>query len=234
MFRLILSLISVLIIVCKSFASNEFVTRKYTTLDGLSQNDVQCIYQDSKGFIWLATNDGLNRFDGYEFKVYGYQSNGLTSNLIVCIDEDSHGNLWIGTADRGVFLFNSVKNEFISLNIGHIGIDKNFTCDKILVDSKDRVWFHSSDESIYLVNYDFSNGKINTVLKSTIKLPYISDIIEIDNTIMLSSEDGLYECSVHRERLQINKLLDSPIAAAIVISSSQILYSNLENHQLCL
>lgn len=234
MFRLILSLISVLIIVCKSFASNEFVTRKYTTLDGLSQNDVQCIYQDSKGFIWLATNDGLNRFDGYEFKVYGYQSNGLTSNLIVCIDEDSHGNLWIGTADRGVFLFNSVKNEFISLNIGHIGIDKNFTCDKILVDSKDRVWFHSSDESIYLVNYDFSNGKINTVLKSTIKLPYISDIIEIDNTIMLSSEDGLYECSVHRERLQLNKLLDSPIAAAIVISSSQILYSNLENHQLCL
>ena len=51
---------------------------------------------------------------------------------------------------------------------------------------------------------------------------------------MLSSEDGLYECSVHRERLQLNKLLDSPIAAAIVISSSQILYSNLENHQLCL
>ena len=234
MFRLILSLISVLFIVCNSLASNEFVTKKYTTLDGLSQNDVQCIYQDSKGFIWLATNDGLNRFDGYEFKVYGYQSNGLTSNLIVSIDEDSHGNLWIGTADRGVFLFNSVKNEFISLNIGHIGIDKNFTCDKILVDSKDRVWFHSSDESIYLVNYDFSNGKINTVLKSTIKLPYISDIIEIDNTIMLSSEGGLYECSVHREKLQLNKLLDSPIAAAIVISSSQILYSNLENHQLCL
>ena len=108
---------------------------------------MQCIYQDSKGFIWLATNDGLNRFDGYEFKVYGYQSNGFNSNLIVCIDEDSHGNLWIGTADRGVFLFNSVKNEFVSLNLGHSGIDKNFTCDKILVDSKDRVWFHSSDES---------------------------------------------------------------------------------------
>lgn len=234
MFRLILSLISVLIIVCKSFASNEFVTRKYTTLDGLSQNDVQCIYQDSKGFIWLATNDGLNRFDGYEFKVYGYQSNGFNSNLIVCIDEDSHGNLWIGTADRGVFLFNSVKNEFVSLNLGHSGIDKNFTCDKILVDSKDRVWFHSSDESIYLVNYDFQNGKINTVLRSTLKLPYISDIIEIDNTIMLSSEDGLYECNVDGDELLLNKLLGCPIASAIVISSSQILYSNLENHQLCL
>ena len=87
---------------------------------------MQCIYQDSKGFIWLATNDGLNRFDGYEFKVYGYQSNGFNSNLIVCIDEDSHGNLWIGTADRGVFLFNSVKNEFVSLNLGHSGIDKKF------------------------------------------------------------------------------------------------------------
>lgn len=72
----------------------------------------------------MATNDGLNRFDGYEFKVYGYQSNGFNSNLIVCIDEDSHGNLWIGTADRGVFLFNSVKNEFVSLNLGHSGIDK--------------------------------------------------------------------------------------------------------------
>ena len=118
----------------------------------------------------MATNDGLNRFDGYEFKVYGYQSNGFNSNLIVCIDEDSHGNLWIGTADRGVFLFNSVKNEFVSLNLGHSGIDKNFTCDKILVDSKDRVWFHSSDESIYLVNYDFQNGKINNCLKINIKI----------------------------------------------------------------
>lgn len=234
MFRLILSLISVLIIVCKSFASNEFVTRKYTTLDGLSQNDVQCIYQDSKGFIWLATNDGLNRFDGYEFKVYGYQSNGLNSNLIVCIDEDSYGNLWIGTADRGVFVFNTVNNEFVSLNLDLDGTDRNFTCDKILVDSKDRVWLHSSDESIYLVNYNFPKGKIDSVLKTMDKLPYISDILEIDNTIMLSSEDGLYECKAHGKELHIDKLLDAPIATAIVISSSQILFSNLQTHQLCL
>ena len=56
MFRLILSLISVLFIVCNSLASNEFITKKYTTLDGLSQNDVQCIYQDSKGLYgWLQT-----------------------------------------------------------------------------------------------------------------------------------------------------------------------------------
>ena len=98
---------------------------------------------------------------------------------------------------------------------------KIFTFDKILVDSKDRVWFHSSDESIYLVNYDFQNGKINTVLRSTLKLPYISDIIEIDNTIMLSSEDGLYECNVDGDELLLNKLLGCPIASAIVISSSQ-------------
>ena len=69
--------------------ANGYVIKSLPTLNGLSQNDVQCLFQDSQGFVWAATNDGLNRYDGYVFRTYGINDSGLTSNLILTIDEDS-------------------------------------------------------------------------------------------------------------------------------------------------
>ncbi|WP_430934621.1 hybrid sensor histidine kinase/response regulator transcription factor [Saccharicrinis sp. 156] len=93
--------------------------RHLTTLEGLSQNDVNCIFQDSRGFIWIGTNDGLNRYDGYQFKIYRKQprqKNGLVGNIIQSITEDNEGNLWIGTSDNGVCKFNVTNNQFTSFS----------------------------------------------------------------------------------------------------------------------
>lgn len=71
-----------------------------TTIDGLSQSTAESIYQDSKGYIWIGTNDGLNRYDGYNFKVYKYGKDSKTSiasNYIFSIKEDLDGNIWVGT-----------------------------------------------------------------------------------------------------------------------------------------
>ncbi len=90
----------------------------YSTLEGLSENYVNCIFQDSKGFIWIGTNDGLNRFDGYQFKIYRYNrkdKSGIGSNLIQVIAEDNDGNLWIGTANEGIFKLNVKTDQFIQL-----------------------------------------------------------------------------------------------------------------------
>lgn len=68
--------------------------------DGLSQSTAEVIFQDSRGYIWIGTADGLNRYDGYDFKIYKYSAdsqNSLTSNYIVDINEDQDGNIWVGT-----------------------------------------------------------------------------------------------------------------------------------------
>ncbi len=70
--------------------------KTYTTEDGLSSNDVYAIHKDSKGFMWIGTQYGLNRFDGREFKVYTKDNlPGLQFNIIQGIMEDGAGKLWL-------------------------------------------------------------------------------------------------------------------------------------------
>jgi signal transduction histidine kinase/ligand-binding sensor domain-containing protein len=72
----------------------------YSISDGLSQSVVNCIFQDSRGFIWLGTQNGLDRFDGYSFEIHTYKpddSTSISNNWIYGITEDKHGNLWVGT-----------------------------------------------------------------------------------------------------------------------------------------
>ena len=67
---------------------------------GLSQSVVICILQDSQGFLWFGTQDGLNRYDGYEFKIYKNDPDdiqSLSNDWVTSIVEESDGTLWIGT-----------------------------------------------------------------------------------------------------------------------------------------
>lgn len=88
---------------------------KHLTIDdGLSQNTVYDIHQDTHGFLWLATQDGLNRYDGLRFKIYKHSptdSTTLAHNFVNVITPCVHGNLWIGTLD-GVSLYQYKKDKF--------------------------------------------------------------------------------------------------------------------------
>lgn len=82
---------------------------------GLSNNSVRCIYQDHYGFMWFGTYDGLNRYDGYGFKVFRNKLNDSTSlphNYIYNIYEDGDNNLWIGTG-QGIGIYNHLSANFI-------------------------------------------------------------------------------------------------------------------------
>lgn len=77
----------------------------FTTKDGLPSNEVYCVFQDSKGFIWVGTDRGVARFDGYEFKVFTAED-GLTDNVVFGIAEDSSGNIWFTTSNLTLCYFN--------------------------------------------------------------------------------------------------------------------------------
>jgi signal transduction histidine kinase/ligand-binding sensor domain-containing protein/DNA-binding response OmpR family regulator len=112
------NIIFLLIYASFSFASsnNDIKFEHISVEQGLSHTTVKCIFQDSKGFMWFGTEDGLNKFDGYKFIVYRYNpddSTTLSFNDILGIYEDKSDNLWIATTGGGLNKFEQQTESFI-------------------------------------------------------------------------------------------------------------------------
>ncbi len=85
--------------------TEQYKFRHLTTEDGLSHHEVTCILKESRGFMWFGTLNGLNRYDGYNFKVYRHLSNDTTSlsdDRVISLLEDTNGNLLVGTITGGL------------------------------------------------------------------------------------------------------------------------------------
>lgn len=110
--RIIVLLILLVTYLSFSQTSNGYL---FTSRDGLSQNSATAIIQDQKGFIWIGTKDGLNRYDGVHCKIFrrSDKQNSINHNSITCLLEDSEENIWIGTAG-GLNKFLTRKETFIT------------------------------------------------------------------------------------------------------------------------
>ena len=98
------------------FSNPSYSFKHYNINNGLSQNTVQSIFQDNRGFMWFATKDGLNRFDGTTFKVFKFSPDGkLTDNVFRRILQDKHENIWVATED-GVYIYDVHQEEFHRFN----------------------------------------------------------------------------------------------------------------------
>ncbi|MCP4151607.1 MAG: histidine kinase, partial [bacterium] len=88
------------------FTQNDTIRSKQISIEeGLSQESIFCILQDRKGFMWFGTKDGLNRYDGYTFKVYKHDPqdpDSLSGNFVMALHEDHSGVLWVGTVGGGL------------------------------------------------------------------------------------------------------------------------------------
>lgn len=93
--------------------------QKFGIKDGLSSYNIYRIFQDSRGFIWIGSHYGLNRFDGVDFKVYTKEEHGLCNNKIIKISEDDAGMLWILAGDHVQghcqCIFDPIKEQFYTL-----------------------------------------------------------------------------------------------------------------------
>jgi ligand-binding sensor domain-containing protein/CheY-like chemotaxis protein/AraC-like DNA-binding protein len=135
---------------------------------GLPTNDIQCLYHDSYGFLWVGTYEGVFRWDGYTFKRYRHHekdSSSINHNIVYTVFEDSEINLWIGTIE-GLNLYNRSNDNFIRCNIGEPG--QKIPVNAIREDSKHQLWLGTSNG---LCRYDFKNKKstwFSDVVQNTI------------------------------------------------------------------
>ncbi len=112
--------------------------------NGLSNNNVSCVFQDSKGFVWVGTQDGLNRYDGYEFTHFKHNpqdTKSISSNVVLAIHEDKLGNLWVGT-QNGLNRFDHKTHTFSAYK-HHSDSAKSLINNKIyaiLEDQKGYLW----------------------------------------------------------------------------------------------
>jgi signal transduction histidine kinase/ligand-binding sensor domain-containing protein/CheY-like chemotaxis protein len=126
---------------------DEMIFQYLNTRNGLSQDHVNAIFKDHKGFMWFATDDGLNKYDGYQFTVYKHNSadpNSISNNYLYDVLEDHERNLWVATAS-GLDKFDREKDSFTHFNPE----GKTINVRDLLIDSKKRMWLGTT-EGLYL------------------------------------------------------------------------------------
>ena len=87
-----------------------------TVNEGLSHSDAMAVIQDREGFVWVGTNNGVNRYDGYELKKYDLPNDhlrGLSSNRIRTLHLDKSGLIWVGSEGTGLFFYDEIKDVFV-------------------------------------------------------------------------------------------------------------------------
>lgn len=162
---------------------------------GISQSTIEAIFQDSEGYIWLGTNDGLNRYNGYEFKIYNYEEyqNSISHNGITDITEDKYGNIWVNTVS-GVNKINK-KTEKISNYTEINGKIKEDSTTEIIV-TKDNNILVGTYEGLNI--YNAKEDRFDVILeeKDGILSSCIYSIDEdINGNIWIGTELGLNKLS---------------------------------------
>jgi len=103
-----------LLLIASTNYPQSYSFQNITERNGLSENHVSDIFQDSWGFLWFVTPDGVNHYDGYKFKVFRndpFDPNSISPGIITKISEDANKNIWIGTT-RGLNKYDRLTNNF--------------------------------------------------------------------------------------------------------------------------
>jgi ligand-binding sensor domain-containing protein/signal transduction histidine kinase len=177
---------------------------KFEHLDinqGLSQNNVMCIMQDSRGFMWFGTRDGLNKYDGYRFTIYRNDPNNsysIISNFITALAEDSKGNIWISTRGGGLNRYDREKDRFDHFvhTTAPNSISSNLL-DGMYKDHNDNLWICTEDAGIDVYdqekktfyNFRHSEKNSNTVSSNSVRCIFEDS----DHNIWIGTYDGIVD-----------------------------------------
>jgi len=177
------TILAILLLTAANTIGQSHYFRHYQVENGLSNNAVICSIQDKKGFLWFGTKDGLDRFDGYTFKVFRNDpddSGSIGNNFIHSLHEDENGILWVGT-ENGLYQYNATTESF-SLLKGSAGGQVR----EIQMDPKGNLWFIGG---FTLFKYNLPSNQLRIYI---IENYFGATSIDIssDGIVWVSSPDG--------------------------------------------
>ncbi len=173
----------------------------YNTDDGLSQGHITSIHCDHKGFLWIGTWNGLNRFDGYNFKIYPWnnkKSSYLSNNRIVKIWEDQKHFIWFETYD-GYYHCLNTKSEKLATYPEYYAanVKKSSKFNAFYQYSEDEIWLGASNNGLYYLKFDSITGNYNSKRFTSLDESSISNnnitfiTSDKDQNLWFGSEQGI-------------------------------------------
>lgn len=162
---------------------SNYLFRHYQVEDGLSDNMVTGCVQDKNGYVWIGTRDGLNRFDGYAFKVFRNdpdEAETLGSNWITFLTCDRNGDLWVGTLS-GLYRYNEANETF-----HHLPFTSDKGIDVFQFDQNNQLWILMDGN---LIQYETSNNQFR-IFAAKESQSYTSFCITADNQIWVGDSNG--------------------------------------------
>lgn len=192
---------------------------------GMSQNTVQCLLEDSRGFIWIGTWDGLNRFDGYSFRIFrpniDNSNESISNETINDLFEDNNGNIWIAT-DKGLNLYNYKDESFTHYYYSFID-ENTLPSDSIAaieMSSDGRLWI-GTNRGLCVFDRQFNvfyTYKYNQYNQNTLSGNYIQDLyLDQHNVLWVATNSGLTSFDINNNSFKRFQRRDNQLMAGDTI-----------------
>jgi len=200
-----------------SYAFNKYIQKIWNTNSGLPQNSIEDIVQTQDGFIWIATHNGLARFDGVKFKIFKRSDlKNVKSPSIKKLYVDNNNNLWIGTA-KGLAI---KKND----KFYHFDKLSNYSINAIFQDSNGAVWVGTNNHGLFkysgegFENFyfdEFANNAINEISSDS------------ENRLVLGTDKGLY--AINKNTLVKHKNITDIVTSICKTKSNNLIIGTWGN-----
>ncbi len=206
-----------------SAQTDQYKFRRVDISNGLSNNQVTSFLHDKTGFIWIGTSSGLNRYDGYSFKVFKNDANdtlSIANSEVTQMFMDHEGNLWLLYHEGFNCIFDPVTEKATTdhpLFHKQVPINKQFITD-MLVDRKGNLWISNSQTGLYHYNVATDELSLLTVNPNDAKLLSSGNI----SSMAFDSEGSLWICNQHGVVEKIDTETFRVIERVHVLNASEI------------
>jgi len=179
--------------------------QRYGVDDGLSQTTIRALHQDRQGFIWLGTQDGLNRFDGYEFRIYRSDPDKidtLADNHIVAIEQAAQNTFWVGTQSGGLALYDPANDNFKRFQAGgKYGDIADNGISTLKLDNKKRFWVATNAGTLqWLDEKQMTFQNVAAVNYDTVGR--VKSMMDFNQGLMIGTRNGIYLLAPDHANLQ--------------------------------